>query len=359
MRNLFRFLPLALALLLVSLGLSCTCSDPKPPSIRFTQGKLVADFAQSMTTAVRSSDGKWALGTKEGKVLLYQEGAQKADEITDVKDAVVKLSFSQDQKKLFVLAGRTAYWWSLAENRLLRSVRGPEQLMDGVIDDQDRAAYFGTERGFVLRWAFDQAEALAVEGVRCTAWAVPSDRRRLPEAKRCTAGTFGETPKGQQVCLYPVTQMRRRGKRLAVACGDGVISFLQLESRQIRRYQDESVGLINYLDDDILLLAARQGQLTRLELVKSTETQYSFGKVLARRRLVQVPLLIAASKKYWALVSADRVEIFLRDHIRASGAVKTKGKIVWMGLQQQAEELYLLLADGRLVRHGFEQLPEN
>lgn len=356
-----RFTFLGLVLGLGSALVSCKCSTPAPPSIRFSQGTLVADFAQPMTAATRAASGLWALGTQAGKVLLYQEGTERAQEVTDVKSAVVTLSFAKDQKKLLILAGRTATWWSLAEARLLRSVSGPEQLMDGVIVGdgvgdgaaEDGAAYFGTERGFVLRWAFDKGEAVAVEGIRCTAWSVPADRRRLAESKRCIAGTFVETPKGEQVCLYPVIQVRRRGHGLAIACGDGVISFLNLKDHQIRRYQDESAGLISYLDEDIILLAARQGQLTRLELVKSNETQYSFGKVLDRRRLAQVPLLVTASEKYWALASKDRVDIYLRNQLYASGAVKTKGKVAWIGLAPQTEQLYLLLADGRLVRHGF------
>ncbi len=254
---------------------------------------------------------------------------------------VVALDFSSDGRYLVSIGGHSAIWWDLDKRRMLRQVRGPHDLTAVAFGPSSSAAFFANSRGHLYRWRHDQSQAEAVRGFFCRPTPVPPERQRLDPDKRCTVGHYS-LEDYKQVCLYPVTQLVRRGQQLARACREGTVGVMDLRSRRIRwsNLAGHLRGLA-FVGDKQLLFGRADGELRLWDLDQQRVVRSLVPGVRADAVGSDGGLIAAAQ--------GARLRLWWREQTKVIGAVTVPRRVVWLRLKRP--DLELLLDDGRLVAH--------
>ncbi|MCA9671930.1 MAG: hypothetical protein KC503_40300 [Myxococcales bacterium] len=257
---------------------------------------------------------------------------------------VVALDFSPDGKRLVSVGGHYIVAWDVAGKKMIKQLRGPYGLTAGVFAQGSDAAFFATNRGHVLRWRFDKLEAEGVNGFNCRPTPVPVELRGVPEDKRCRYGRFALVENNKPVCLYPVTQLIRRGKRLVRACREGSVGILDLSTRKVRWSSVAgALGALTFIDDQRLLFARRDGELRTWKLGEGRVGTPLLPGVRAQAAVAGAGIVAVGSRGIVRLWHAGSHEV--------AGAVKVPGLVVYLGLREKPLRLEVLLDDGRFVVH--------
>ncbi|MBK6847717.1 MAG: hypothetical protein IPG96_09335 [Proteobacteria bacterium] len=325
---------------------------PAPRVLRWTPLRLVAALGVPATAAAPGPRGTLAVGTREGGVLLADlEGHAprwllRAEAAAPLLDGpVTALAFSADGERLLAAGGHAITWWQLDPPRLLGQLRGPQIITAAVLAPGDRAAFFGTDQGFVQRWRFDRREAEAALRLGCELIVLEYQRARLPLARRCPFGTFVQTHELRPACAYPVTQLVRQGATLAQACRTGTTSVIPLPRGPVQHTLAGALGALAFDPRGRLLLAREDGELRLYDpATRAVERAWpQAGRAQA----------LATADDLAALADADGT-LRLWD-LRAAGealpaaTLRLPAPPVWLSLDRRPLRLRALLADGRLV----------
>jgi hypothetical protein len=342
---------LAALLLLVVTSAGCKRNRAARRGLRVHQGRLLVDFAVRATTGARGPSGGFAVGTGAGGIKLAAGGRQHwlLRELGGRESAgarhdgpIATLEFAADGRHLLSVGGHFVVWWDLARRRAEGQLTGPQALTAGVVARDSRTAYFATAQGHVQRWLTDREEAEEVAGFECRPSMVAPERRRLDPARRCPVGVYvleGDRP----LCVYPVTQLVRRGDRIARACREGTVGVLDLESKRIRWSNVAgALSALTFVGND-LLFARDDGELrlwrsARGELGPSLQPGVVADAAASRDGLI-------------AVARGTRVRLWHHDQVEVAGAVTIPSRAVWLGLSKGPAQLEILLEDGRLVSH--------
>ena len=255
--------------------------------------------------------------------------------------AISALSFSPDESQLLSVGGHTAVLWDVKTRKMIRQVRGPQDLTAGLILPDGKAAFFATRYGHVLRWDLSKSEAEEVKGFGCRANLVPPERQRLDPAKRCVSG-FYELHGDQPICFYPVTQLVRRGDQVARACLEGTVGIMDLATRRVRWSNIAGVlGSLTFVGQDLLLFGRRDGELRLWQIAEKKVAGSLIPGVRSTASASDGTLVAVASPK--------KIRIWRKGQPQVAGAVTVPRPVVWLSLKQG--ELRALLDDGRLVSH--------
>ena len=248
----------------------------------------------------------------------------------------------------------TAYWKlniSKKEGQLVNYLRGPQTLTVGVLGPAGREAFFGTDRGYVMRWRVDRHEAQPMSGFRCRVHMVSPARIGLPKDRRCPHGTYDTNRRGQGYCAYPATHLTRRGTRLAVACRDGYVNVLDLPTRRQRYRFAGALGGLAFVAAQKLVFVRRDG---RIQLYDDAETDNdaslrdiaTFGRGAG---------IAAAAGELIAISTQARITLLPVSGGRPAGVLRLAATPVWVGLKISGTRgtLTTILKDGQVLRYPF------
>lgn len=349
-----------LVLKLTVLLIGCKQSPTRQMRIHAEQGRMLANFAERVTSGARTPDGRFAAGTADGKVVVDLDGelhALLSDQAPSSKassqpavvpprhdGAINALDFADDGKTLLSIGGRTAIAWDLGRKQMLRQLRGPQQLTAGRFSDDSHAVFFATEEGHVLRWKLDKRAADAVARFRCGATPVLPERQKLSPEKRCVGGTAHFDGK-QQYCSYAVTHLRRYRGQIARACREGSIGIMNLKTRRIRWCNVGGVlSDFAFVGERYLLLASRSGRLQLWDLEEQ--------KITRRYRQVRGVDAVAATAETFVVAAGKQLLFFARDQLEPAGALRVPQRVVWLALDDKPLRVTALFSDGRMVGHN-------
>jgi hypothetical protein len=276
------------------------------------------------------------------------------------RGAIAALDLSADGELLLSAGGRTVAAWAIdikAKRATLKNhLRGPQILTAAVLGASDVEAFFGTSQGHVLRWTIASKEAKAMTRFRCRVHMVSPGRAAKPPNRRCPHGTYDTNRKGQGYCAYPVTQLRRQGKTVGLACRDGYAHVLDLKRDRARYRLAGALGDLAFAGKGSLVFGRLDGQLQVYD--PSIDDVDASMRPLASFR--QPIYAMAASGELLAVAGKTTVTFVHLRGRRPLGALRVTSPPVWVGIELKGPAragskgaLKVIQRDGQIARYPF------
>jgi len=255
----------------------------------------------------------------------------------------VALAFSEGGTHLLSAGGKVAAWWEVATRKLVRSVRGPQELTAAVLSSSGgrSVAYFGTRQGSVVSWDPSQSRAVPMPNLACVGYPAPPGASKMPEARRCPYGNYFVADTGQAVCVYPVTALALEGAKLIRACREGSLYMQELPTGKRTGFSPGHLEVVVPVDAGLLLLGRAEGELRLYDLASKE----------LRRELEPPgpPLAAAAAGDLVAVAQPGAVRVWSSAGRTALYSWPERRRVVWVGLRRAPAELRVLTADGELA----------
>ena len=332
----------------LALALSgCSKKEPSPGPLEVTLAAPteLTRVEGVATAAALGPDGRLAVGAMDGRLRLLPADLNDKPKLMagHPGHAVSALAFAAKGEQLVSVAGKGAAVWDLTSLKQVNQIEGPQGITALAVVPPGKVAYFGTDQGHVMHWDLAVSVAKPVERFPCGATAVPPARMQMPPSKRCRFGTYFRSPDGQHACLYPVSALLARGKRLFRACREGTLANRELPGEKTAWFTSGHLSLMMPMPPDLLLLGRAEGQLNVYE-----PGQNKLVRTLAAP--AKKPLAGAATDKLLVVAMEGELLIWSRPGKAHAARLKTPPGVLWVHLTN--ERLRYLAKDGRIISHG-------
>lgn len=345
--NIFSF-GLLVTLLIVSQ--SCRKPHTRRPPLHLQLGtkQLMGDFHEAVTIGAMASNGTFAAGTRQGKIIIHEPSRKKSTlGSVSVHDGPLSaLAFSADGQYLFSAGGHSAASWALPSLKLLHQIRGPQIITAGAITNHSKpVAYFGTAEGHMLRWDLISSRAEALANFACAGSFLSRAEMQLPENRRCPFGTYVEPKQGPPMCAYLVSVLFANKTTVARACREGTLGILNVPSNTRSWFLAGHLVTLNQVTPNLFLLGRADGELRLYQ----TDTK----KIVAQLDPRGAPEAATTFKDFIAIAQKNAIRIWPTGGGPVIATIARQIRTVWLGVGPSSSELWVLGENGRLEAYPF------